>query len=157
VHYKDKHHCPKCGTAIFDRAFSLCGHCHAELPAELLYSEAERAAMRVSATRSGKLFDRVSRIGFAMLFGALWVGAVWATWKRPEDWWFLLGGAAAITLYVGMRRWAELSDDGLNPALRHRKKEPNKSPQLNAGSGPATLDSASPPRPALSSEEMARP
>jgi hypothetical protein len=36
-------------------------------------------------------------------------------------------------------------------------KEPNKQPQHNAGIGPATLDGASPPRPALSSEKAARP
>jgi hypothetical protein len=33
----------------------------------------------------------------------------------------------------------------------------NQSPQRNAGIGPATLDGASPPRPALSSEETASP
>ncbi len=37
------------------------------------------------------------------------------------------------------------------------KKEPNKSPQHNSGSGPATLDSAIPPQPAPSPEKTARP
>ena len=38
-----------------------------------------------------------------------------------------------------------------------RKNRPNKSPQRNAGIGPATLDSAIPHRPAPSSEKTARP
>jgi hypothetical protein len=44
-----------------------------------------------------------------------------------------------------------------NPYFYLYLQKPNKSPQRNAGSGPATLDGASPPRPALSSEETARP
>jgi hypothetical protein len=36
-------------------------------------------------------------------------------------------------------------------------ERPNQSPQHNAGIGPAILDGANPPRPALSSEKTARP
>jgi hypothetical protein len=157
MRYEDKYRCPKCGTAIFDRAFSICGTCHAELPPELLFSEAEREAMRVGTARSERVFDRIRRIYTAIFLGGLWIGAIWSTWKRPDDWWFLLGGAAAITVYLLIRRWAASRDDGLNPSLRRQTKRPNQPPQRNAGIGPATLGGAIPPRPALSSEETARP
>ncbi len=55
----------------------------------------------------------------------------------------------------GFLYW-KLVDGEVSAALQKRRM-PNQSPQHNAGIGPAVLDSASPPRPAFSSEETAPP
>ena len=38
-------HCPKCGGVVYTRRNKLCGFCGAELPAEFLLTEAEKAAL----------------------------------------------------------------------------------------------------------------
>ena len=35
------HSCPECGGLILNRAYPKCEHCHADLPAALLFSKAE--------------------------------------------------------------------------------------------------------------------
>lgn len=37
--------CPKCSHVIYNRRLKTCGYCGAELPAELLFSAEEIAAM----------------------------------------------------------------------------------------------------------------
>ena len=71
-----------------------------------------------------------------------------------------LCGMLCVWLGMGVRSlWISPRDTALLLLIEEaiEGKQPNKSPQHNAGIGPAALDSASPLRPALSSEETARP
>lgn len=40
--------CHKCGFTVFSRRYPKCESCGTELPSELLYSDAEREALRKS-------------------------------------------------------------------------------------------------------------
>jgi hypothetical protein len=46
------YHCPKCNGIIYDRRNNICGFCGAELPADLLFTPAQIAALDETTSRN---------------------------------------------------------------------------------------------------------
>jgi hypothetical protein len=72
----------------------------------------------------------------------------------------VLGGLTYPENREALQRWVrkrreQRRQKSLGRTVPQISQRPNQTPQHNAGLGPATLDGASPPRPALSSEETA--
>jgi hypothetical protein len=64
----------------------------------------------------------------------LWVVWGFLVWASPKDWKMITGLFAAATAVIVFKIWAQLRDDGLNPALR--KQKPNKPSEPPRGTGP---------------------
>ena len=52
------YYCPKCQGVVYNRRIKLCGFCGAELPVELLFTEAEMKALDKEAVESEERYER---------------------------------------------------------------------------------------------------
>jgi hypothetical protein len=115
-----KHCCPACGAAVFERGFVKCERCHRALPPEMLYSEAEKQSMQETARRAAALNRKITKIINAIVIAGIL--AIWATvlWSRGPGWKEISAVFAVFLAVALFKLWAMSRDDGLNPALHEK-------------------------------------